>query len=371
MNVCYFGTYERDYPRNRIIIKGLQKTGIDVSEIHEPVLEKERHKTGDFISPVSLGKLGYRYLRAYLKFTPRVFRSNPDVFITGYMGQTDTILLKMLKTFSDVPIVFNPLISLYHTFTRARQLTEPKSLGGRLCYLLDYLSSRSSTKIILDTNTHSRYFADTFDLPPEQIETLYVGADDDVFTPSREFPDFKPFKVLFYGKFSGIHGLNSILKAVELLEEKEIEFTIVGSGQLDGMVEKRISGLKNITRTDWIPYRKLSGIIAGHHLCLGIFSGIRKARMVIPNKIFQSIACRRPVLTGNTEAVKEVFEAGENIFLCPPDDPEQLAGKILSLSENKDKLNTIAEEGYRLFERKFNLEATGKRVGKLLEDAGN
>ena len=30
--VCYFGTYDRDRPRNRIIIDGLRKKGVEVIE---------------------------------------------------------------------------------------------------------------------------------------------------------------------------------------------------------------------------------------------------------------------------------------------------------------------------------------------------
>ena len=32
--VCYFGTYRSNYPRNRILIDGLRKNGMDVIECH-------------------------------------------------------------------------------------------------------------------------------------------------------------------------------------------------------------------------------------------------------------------------------------------------------------------------------------------------
>ncbi len=32
MRICYFGCYDPDYPRNRVILKGLRKVGVDLAE---------------------------------------------------------------------------------------------------------------------------------------------------------------------------------------------------------------------------------------------------------------------------------------------------------------------------------------------------
>jgi len=37
MRVCYFGTYDLNYSRNRILIEGLERNGIDVVECHVPL----------------------------------------------------------------------------------------------------------------------------------------------------------------------------------------------------------------------------------------------------------------------------------------------------------------------------------------------
>ena len=63
MSVCYFGTYESQYPRNRIFIKGLRAQGITVRECHIPLWELENHKGASF--GFSLGFL-LRYLYAQL-----------------------------------------------------------------------------------------------------------------------------------------------------------------------------------------------------------------------------------------------------------------------------------------------------------------
>ena len=44
MRVLYFGTYERDYPRNAQVISSLRAAGVDVDERHVGVWEGTRHK---------------------------------------------------------------------------------------------------------------------------------------------------------------------------------------------------------------------------------------------------------------------------------------------------------------------------------------
>jgi hypothetical protein len=37
MKVCYWGTFERDYPRNAVLTSGLRQNGIEVIECHFPL----------------------------------------------------------------------------------------------------------------------------------------------------------------------------------------------------------------------------------------------------------------------------------------------------------------------------------------------
>ena len=44
MRVLYFGTYERDYPRNAQVISCLRRAGVDVVECNVPIWEGHEHK---------------------------------------------------------------------------------------------------------------------------------------------------------------------------------------------------------------------------------------------------------------------------------------------------------------------------------------
>src|SRR4051812_20175698 len=105
MRVCYFGTYERDYPRNALLIEGLRQSGLTVSECHAPVWERQRDKSGLYRGMGALLTM-LLLLLAYLRLTIRYLRSPAhDVVIVGYIGQFDMPLAWLLTRLRGVPLV--------------------------------------------------------------------------------------------------------------------------------------------------------------------------------------------------------------------------------------------------------------------------
>ena len=87
MRICYFGTYDRDYSRNRIIVEGLRRTGVEVVECHRALwrgtADKIARAAGGWKQLGFLGKLAATYLalvRDYARVGPH------DAVIVGYAG---------------------------------------------------------------------------------------------------------------------------------------------------------------------------------------------------------------------------------------------------------------------------------------------
>ena len=326
MKICYFGTYEKDYPLNSIIIKGLRKNGAEVVECHIPLWEKHENKHGNFLKLFSLTKLSIDLTIAYLKLGLKFFKECKDVktVIVGYIGQLDVFWLKFLILFKkDKPkIIFTPLVSLYDTAIIDRGLSKKSNIFAKILFYIDKFSFKISDLVILDTNEHIKYICDLFNLNKSKFKRVWVGADEEIFYPidTQKNPvENNEFLVLFIGKYIPLHGIEYIIKAAKLLEnEKEIEFKMIGSGQLDEKINKLRKNLKikNIEFVDWVKYDKLVKEIGRADIVLGIFGGTDKSLRVIPNKVFQAIACCKPVITGNSLAIKELLTNRENIFLC-------------------------------------------------------
>jgi len=81
LKVCYFGTYERAYPRNAQVISCLRSAGVEVQEEHVAVWEDVRD--GWAAGP---GR-ALRLAAAEARLLGR--RPQADAFIVGYPGHLD------------------------------------------------------------------------------------------------------------------------------------------------------------------------------------------------------------------------------------------------------------------------------------------
>ena len=376
MKICYFGTYEKDYPLNSIIIKGLKKNGIEVIECHISLWEKYQNKHGDFLKVFSIFKIAINLAVAYVKLCFIFFSKckNVDAVIVGYIGQLDIFFLKFFLLFkkNKPKIIFAPLVSLYDTAIIDRGLSKSNNLFSKFLFYLDKFSFKMADVVILDTDEHIKYICDLFNLDKNKFKRVWVGADEDVFYPILSNSNKKEnniFKVLFFGKYIPLHGLEYIIKAAKLLEnEKDIKLKMIGNGQL---YEKIINlskelEIKNIDFVEWIEYTKLVKEINKADVVFGIFGGTDKSLRVIPNKVFQAIACGKPVITGDSLAVRELFTNEENISLCENRNAESLKNAILELKNNSSLRKNLADNSYEVFKNSLVCKEIGKELLKFV-----
>lgn len=351
MRVLYFGTYERDYPRNAQVISGLRRAGVEVLERHAPVWDGQRHK----FSP-GIGAL----VRAASAEARLAFASaeDADVLVVGYPGHLDIVPAKRVARRR--PVVFNPLVSLEDTIVSDRRVVGPRSPVAAAIRLVDRVAFRCADLVVADTAAHGRYFLEQFALPGDRVAVCFVGAEDRLFQPGPR--ETNAFHALFVGKLIPLHGLKTILGAAALCPE--IQFRIVGSGQLDDVLSDR-SG--NVVWERWGEYERLPDMYRSAGCALGIFGGSDKAARVIPNKAFQALATATPLITADTPAARELLEHERDALLVPPGNPAALAAAVRRLAVDGDLRNQIGSAGRSTYENQASEEVLGRRWRTLLE----
>ena len=95
------------------------------------------------------------------------------------------------------------------------------------------------------------------------------------------------------------------------------------------------------------------------------FASTIKADLVIPNKVFQLLSMRKPVITAETSASRYYLKNNENVLLTMPGCGLSLKNAILKLRDNNELRLKIAEEGYKLYNEKFSLKATYADLGEF------
>ena len=351
LHATYFGTYERDYPRNAQVISCLRKVGVDVDEVHVPVWEDRRHKYAPGVGVVT------RAIRAQARLA-RTGTPGTDVVIVGYPGHLDMAAAR--RAADGRPVVFNPLVSLEDTMVGDRQVVRPSSPTAVALRVLDRYALRHADLVIADTAAHREYFVERFGVSAECVAVCYVGAEDDLFFPQETPRD--PFSVLFVAKLIPLHGVDVIVEAARLCPE--IPFTIVGSGQLDGLLADHPP---NVTWHRWVEYSGLPDLYRSAGCSLGVFGVTAKAARVIPNKAFHALATATPLVTADTPAARELLEDGTNALLVPPGDPASLATAIRRLSSDSALRSEIASRGRQTYLEEASEQVLGERWRALLE----
>jgi len=352
LRLCYFGTYERAYPRNAQVISCLRGAGVEVEEEHVSVWDDVRE--GWTAGPGRAVRLAVAEARLLTR-RPRGF----DAFLVGYPGHFD--LPAARRAARDRPLVFNPLVSLADTLVSDRRRFRPGSLGARALEAIDRRAFRTADLVVADTQAHAHFLADLAGL--EEVAVCFVGAEERLFQPRWQPPD--PFVALFVGKLIPLQGVETILDAARAAQE--IRFRIVGSGQLAPVLA---GPPPNVEHVPWVEYERLPDEIRNAGCVLGIFGTTGKAQRVIPNKAFQALACGAPLITADTPAARELLADGESALLVPPGEPAALATAVRRLAGDSALAQQIAAGGRTAYERQASEAVLGARwraiIGRLL-----
>jgi glycosyltransferase involved in cell wall biosynthesis len=351
LRVLYFGTYERDYPRNAQVISALRTAGVDVVEHHEPVFEARRHNWAVRWS------VAFRLFLAEM----RLRYSNHDAFdivMVGYPGHFDVPHARRVA--GRRPLVFNPLISLHDTLVGDRSRFREGLFTARVLWVVDRRALRLPDLVVADTEANAEFLAKLGDLPPESVQVCFVGAEDRLFHAGWR-PD-EPFRVLFVGKLIPLHGVETILEAARLAPELEVR--VIGSGQLDAAMDDRPP---NVEWIEWIEYDDLPREYWSAGCALGIFGTSDKAQRVIPNKAFHALACGAPLITADTPAARELLRDGENALLVAPGDPAALAEAMRRVAADPELAKVLSRGGRATYEERASEEVLGARWRSLLE----
>jgi len=334
MKVCFFGIYDKRYSRNRVLISGFQENGFEVVECN--------------IDPRKYGGLK-KFFQLYCEYK-KIKHHNFDRIIVAFPGHS---IMWFARILFGNRVVFDALVSLYNSEIEGRKLHLKYSFHAAYYWILDFLSCISARHILLDTNTHIDYFSKKYHIRKDKFVRIFIGTKSQDFYPlKKNNKNKKVFSVHFHGHFTPLHGVEYIIEASRILSiHTDIKFRIIGDGMGEKDFIKKVSryGLSNIQFSRSVSYGDLNKYMNEADVCLGIFGDTIKARMVIPNKVYEALASGRAVITQDSPAIRELLSDRENVLLCKGANAKDLAEKILRLKEDNELRLVISKNGYRIF----------------------
>jgi glycosyltransferase involved in cell wall biosynthesis len=369
--VCYFGTYRQEYSRNQIMIEGLRQTGVIVTECHvtlwRSIEDRVQAASGGWLR---LGFIG-RVLRAYWLLLQQYHRvGDYDIMVVGYPGQFDVFLARLLTWLRRKPLVWDIFMSIY-LVAMERGLEKHSRVTINLLRRFEWAACRLPDRLILDTLEYVEWFRKIHAIPPERFCLVPTGADSRVFHPLNiPVVEDDLFRVLYYGTYIPNHGVKYIVEAARLLKDDPyIRFELVGNGPERVSIQKMVTAynIHNLTFVDWLEKADLVEHIWHTNVCLGAFGTTPQSMMTVQNKIYEGLAMAKPVITGDSPAIRGILQHGKTIFLCERENPQSLAKAIINLREDADLRKELACQGYTFFLQNFSFERLGGQVRQYLE----
>lgn len=249
-------------------------------------------------------------------------------------------------------IINDFFISNYDTYVYDRKKISKYNPRAWWKYIQDWINFKYSKYLLADTQEHFKYWEELFGKFNGKSFVLPVFADTHIYYPTSDSNQNNTVKILFFGSFIPLHGIDVILNAFKLLEEKVVEFEahIIGNGQtflamkqlFDQLELKKVSMKGNLLQED-----RLADEIRKSDVILGIFGDSKKAFSVVPNKTYQALACKKALITMKSNAIDEFFN-DEHLISCE-NNPIELAKNIETLINNPLKRVALAENGYKRF----------------------
>ena len=333
MRVQVFGAFDQGYARNRVLRTGLQRLGVHVDLCTAPNWQS---------SLLRYAALLGRHVR----------HARCDVLVVPEFRHKDVPLARLLASVSRASLVVDPLVSRYDTRVHDWGNVPDASFTAAHSRRVDRAAMRFADLLLCDTAQHAHYFARAYRVPLERCAVVPVGFDDVVFQPLPE-PVAPPFRVAFFGSFLPLHGVETIVEAARLVAREGVRFLLVGSGQTFDVVRRARERGVALETSATLPPTQLVRRLKHAHVLLGIFGTTPKAARVVPNKIFQSLALGRAVVTAATPAIEEFFTPGEHLWTVPAGDAEALADAIRTLQRDAALRTGLAQRGGRYVHTHF------------------
>jgi glycosyltransferase involved in cell wall biosynthesis len=194
----------------------------------------------------------------------------------------------------------------------------------------------------------SNYFKENF---PKEFKKpqfhLMNGVDKDFITRPTKTKENNFFTVLYSGNMGLAQGLEVIVNCAEKLVDYPINFKFIGDGikkqELIDLVD--LKNLNNIIFENSLPRLKLIEEIKKASVCVVPLIDKKLFRVAIPSKIFEILACSKPVILGLKGEAEKIIKKNNCGIIVEPENAEKLKNAVLTYYNDRSLSKIHGENG--------------------------
>jgi glycosyltransferase involved in cell wall biosynthesis len=181
--------------------------------------------------------------------------------------------------------------------------------------------------------------------------------------------------LLYIGTLADWQGLDVVVKALpKVLERQAVRLQIVGRGRSRQrkILAKQIRKLgieEHVTVLPAVPHHEIPALIADADICIAPL-GLNDRNVTqgaCPIKLLEYMAAGRPLLASNMPIVRELIREDVDALLFSPNDPADLARQVVTLLDDFELSQRLAESASERALTKFTWRESQKKLVKVYE----
>jgi glycosyltransferase involved in cell wall biosynthesis len=245
------------------------------------------------------------------------------------------------------------------------------------------MATRYSDRIVSVTPSIASYLSTHFCCNPDRVEVIGNGVDTKRLQPIHDENLLGQWKerlgipkgemvIAFVGNLARWQGVGTFIEGgLRLLSRGEkVKLLIVGDGPIKKDLMKRVleSGLdKEFIFTGMVENENIPFLINIAEICVAPFISERNRKTgVSPLKVFEYMACGKPVVASRVEGLEFIEEEGTG-ELIEPEDAIGLEKALYDLIKDPQERIDMGQRGLQIARERFRWESRVTEIEKVLK----
>jgi glycogen(starch) synthase len=239
---------------------------------------------------------------------------------------------------------------------------------------LEWYATFEAWKVIVCSKYMNTEVKNLFQLPDDKVITIPNGVNEKNYQAeySSHFrinyasPEEK---IVFYvGRIVREKGIQVLIQAVPIILSNypQTKFVIAGKGPfLDNLKEQAnyLGIADRIYFTGFVDDETRNKLYQVADVA--VFPSLYEPFGIVA---LEAMVTRTPVVVSNVGGLAEFVRDGKNGLTVEPNNPEQLARKILYLFNNREKAREISGNGYRMVKDKYSWDEIARKTEEVYEE---
>ncbi len=216
-------------------------------------------------------------------------------------------------------------------------------------------------------------------IPDDRVTVIPNASDLQLFSPSVNGKNMSEklklngrFSLAYFGTMGPANGLNFIIDSAIELRKRSIDDIVLvlhgaGKERIDLVNRANDEGLTNVIFSESVKDKgQIAELAAAVDVCMTIYKNVPILYTCSPNKMFDSLAAGKPVLTNMPGWLSDIVTTNNCGVFVEPDNASDFADKAIYLRDNPEKCIEFGKNSRKLAENTFSRDILSNKLNEVL-----